>query len=114
MVKGSNFKFVKGQTIFVLESDFYVSVEKFKVKGLVKSHFYEVYDSWGEYDPYWESGCAVIVENDFREVTIPLTDFYSKFISTSSRKLLNRLKKDGFDVKGFDLNTKSFANVVYK
>lgn len=103
------FKFVKGQTVFITEVDFFITVRKMIVLEVLKDHFYEWCDPWGEYDNEWQKGPAIRVLEDGSERILPLVNFdINTFVSTSSRNALKIVKSFSNKVDHFDLVTKSY------
>ena len=106
-----SFKFAKGQTLFLLEFEFFISVRKIHVLEIIKNHGYEINgddDFWGS---QWVVGDALRVLEDGDEKIIPLEDanFIRSLVFTSQRKVYNFLKyKLCCDVDHFALAQKSF------
>ena len=103
------FKFVKGQTIFITETDFGVSVRKMRVLELLPKHEYNWTDPWGEYEDETHVGSAIKVLENGEERILPVENFdINTFVSTSSRNALKIVKLFSNKVEHFNLVTKSF------
>lgn len=108
-IRAFNFKFVKGQTVFLTETEFGVSVTKMQVLELLPNHEYTVRDPWGEYDDEEHFGPAIRVKSGESERIIPIENFeLNSFISTSSRNALKIVKRFSNKVDHFQLATKSY------
>ena len=103
------FKFVKGQTLFLTELEFYISVRKFIVLEVLKNHSYYYVDPWGEEEDEWTTGSAIRILEDGTERIITLDKFTSNdFISTSARDALKVVKRFSNKTEHYALTTKSF------
>lgn len=103
-----DFKFVKNQTIFLTEVEFFITVRKMKVLEVINNHEYEAYDDWdGEY--FWTSGKALkVLENGHEEIVLLNELDCNTFVSTSSRDALKLVKSFSNMTEHFNLQTKSY------
>lgn len=105
--RAQKFKFVKGQTIFLTETDFGISVTKMQVLELIPNHKYTYLDPWGD-DEYCISP-AIRVKIDENEKILPIKKFdLNAFVSTSSRNALKIVKTFSNKVDHYQLVTKSY------
>lgn len=112
--RAPNFKFVKGQTVFITETDFLISVRKMMILEIIKNHSYEYKDPWGEYDNEWHIGDAIRVLENGNERILPIENFdINTFVSTSSRNALKVVKTFSNKVENFNLSTKSYFSTQW-
>ena len=106
----NSFKFAKGQTLFLLEVEFFISVRKIHVLEIIKNHEYEIMGDGDFWNYQWAVGDALRVLEDGDEKIIPLEDAsFRSLVFTSQRKVYNFLKnKLCCDVDHFALAQKSF------
>lgn len=103
------FKFVKGQTVFITETDFFISVRKMQILEIIRNHSYEYIDPWGEDDNELHIGPAIRVLENGNERILPIENFdINTFVSTSSRNALKVVKSFSNKIENFDLSTKSY------
>lgn len=104
-----SFKFVKGQTVFITEVEFFVSVRKMFVLEVLNNHFYEWRDPWGEEENEWHYGPAIRVMEDGSERILPIENFdLNTFVSTSSKNALKIVKTFSNKVSHFNLAANSY------
>lgn len=100
------FKFVKGQTVFIIDLDFYISVRKIKILELVENH-----DFWDDEGKWHISHALMILEDD--AVDVIAFSQLPKFVTTSPKKALNFVKRFTKKVDHFNLATKSYFVTEY-
>lgn len=115
----ANTKFVKGQTYFLLNHNFYIELRKIFVLEILLHQEYEIEDTYNyEFDePYWTRGLALRVMEDGVEKIIAVENLdydTPTFVFTSAKKALNAIKKSSSKVDHFDMINKSYFVTEYR
>lgn len=104
-----DFKFTKGQTVFVVETDFTLTCRKMLILEIIQNHEYYHYDKWENEYNCWNTCQAIRVLEDGVEKIIPFEEVeYYTFVYTSSQKALRKIKKHTDMTDHFEMNFKSF------
>lgn len=99
-----NFNFVKGQTIYVLEIEFFISVRKMFILEILTNHPYDWRDPWGEFDNENRVGKALRVLEGGKERIVQIENFeLNTFVFTKSRKAMKLAKSFTKDIEGYDM-----------
>ena len=113
MKQATDFKFVKGQTLFLQSSGFYLEVQRIHIVDIV----YDWYELYNPAQERWvgENGIILICElgdNNIQELPIKLIGMEYNTVFTSSRKLHQWLKKR-YNITNFKLRESGFFNTLY-
>ena len=113
MKQATDFKFVKGQTLFLQSSGFYLEVQRIHIVDIV----YDWYDLYNPVQEQWigENGIVLICElgdDNIQELPIKLIEKEYNNVFTSPRKLHQWLKKQ-HGINNFKLSESGFFNTLY-
>lgn len=113
MKQVTNFKFAKGQTLFLQSSGFFLEVQRIHILDIV----HDWYDLYNPLTEKWtgEFGTVLICElgdDDIQELPIRLLEIEYNNVFTSSRKLHKWLKKQ-YGITNFKLRESGFFNTLY-
>lgn len=109
----TNFKFCKGQTLFLQSSGFYLEVQRIHILDTVE----DWYESYNHSTEKWEGEYGSVLVCDFgdgnkQELPIKLIENNYNNVFTSSRKLHQWLKKQ-YNITDFKLRDSGFFNTLY-
>lgn len=113
MKQVTDFKFTKGQTLFLQSSGFYLEVQRVHILDIVYN-WYELYNPLQE---RWNGEFGIVLVCDFGygnilELPIKLIEKEYNNIFTSPRKLHQWLKKQ-YGITNFKLRESGFFNALY-